>query len=102
MNVRIFKPSKNVMQSGRGKTHSWVLEYETSSTRQPENLMGWTSSGDTLNQVQIRFSSQEDAVSFAKGKGWNYTVLPEHDRQLKPRNYGDNFKYIPYTQDERA
>ena len=102
MNVKIYKPSTSVMQSGRGKTQYWVLEYETTTPRAPERLMGWTASGDTLNQVQMRFESAEKAVAFAKEKGWTYDVLPEHERRVKPRNYGDNFRYIPSRKEERA
>tara|TARA_R110001592_G_scaffold16881_9_gene71592 strand:- start:17500 stop:17802 length:303 start_codon:yes stop_codon:yes gene_type:complete len=95
MNVKIYKPSKSAMQSGRSSDKAWVLEYETQSPRQAEPLMGWTQSGDTLNQVRLSFSNSEDAVTFAKEKGWDYDVLPEHNRRVKPRNYGDNFKYVP-------
>ena len=83
------------MQSGRGKNDDWVLEYEANSKRQAEPLMGWTESGDTLNQVKLKFKTSEDAVAFAEDKGWNYAVQPEQTRRIKPRNYGDNFKYIP-------
>jgi len=83
------------MQSGRAKTQSWVLEYELKSQRAPENLMGWTSSKDALGQVKLNFSSMEKAVEFANCKGWTYTVLPAQERKVTPRNYVDNFKYIP-------
>lgn len=83
------------MQSGRGKIGQWLLEYETATPRQPEALMGWTASGDTLNQVKLTFDTLEDATGFAEKEGLAYTVMPEHQRRVKPRNYGDNFKYIP-------
>lgn len=95
MNVKIYTPCKTTMQSGRGKVGGWVLEYELETARGPETLMGWTASGDTLNQVRLKFASKDDAVAFAERKGWTYTVLPEQERILKPRNYVDNFKYIP-------
>ena len=98
MDVKIYKPSKNPMQSGRAAIDSWVLEYETNLKRQAEPLMGWTESGDTLNQVKLKFKTCDDAVEFAEDKGWSYTILPEHKRKVKPRNYGDNFKYIPPTE----
>ncbi|MCB1682513.1 MAG: ETC complex I subunit [Alphaproteobacteria bacterium] len=102
MQVKIYRPSKNTMQSGRGNTGQWVLEYETVSARNPEPLMGWTASGDTLNQVRLRFSTMEEAVAFAEREGWDYTVMRSHDRTIKPRNYGDNFKYIPPETQEKA
>ena len=94
-NVRIFRPSKSALQSGRAKAQDWVLEYELTSSRKPESLMGWTSSGDTLNQVRLTFDSAEAAVGFAEKKGWAYTVQPSHERRVSPRNYVDNFKYVP-------
>jgi hypothetical protein len=100
MKVRIYKPSKNVMQSGRARTQGWVLEYEPETPRQPEPLMGWTAAGDTLGQVRLHFASVEDAVAYAHKKGWGYTVLPAHERRVVPRNYVDNFKYIPPEPDK--
>ncbi len=95
MKVRIFQPSKTAMQSGRANTSKWVLEYEVETKRQPEPLMGWTEAGDTLNQVRLRFASAEDAVAYAAAKGWAYTVSLAHERRIVPRNYSDNFKYVP-------
>lgn len=93
MKVRIYKPAKSTMQSGRGKIGSWVLEYEITSKRQPEPLMGWVSSADTLNQVELSFDTAEKAIEFAEEKGWSYTVAKESVRKVKPRNYVDNFVY---------
>ncbi len=93
--VRIFRPAKTTMQSGRGKIKSWVLEYEPATPRRPEPLMGWVSGGDTLNQVTLRFETKEDAIAFAERKGLSYTVEPDHERRVVPRNYADNFKRRP-------
>jgi hypothetical protein len=95
MKVRIYQPAKNAMQSGRAKTKQWILEYETTSARRPEPLMGWTASEDTLNQVQIKFETLNEAVAFANKEGWEYTVAQPHARKVVPRNYADNFKYVP-------
>ncbi|MFN3827428.1 MAG: ETC complex I subunit [Micavibrio sp.] len=93
--VRIYKPSKSAMQSGRGKGQKWVLETETTTARQPENLMGWVSSGDTLNQVKISFDTLEDAIKHAETKGWAYSVSLPQERKVRPRNYADNHRYVP-------
>jgi hypothetical protein len=93
--VRIYKPSKTAMQSGRGNTKKWFLEYELESPRSPESLIGWVSSKDTLNQVRLKFASYEDAVAYAESKGFEYDALPEKTRRVKPQNYIDNFKIIP-------
>jgi hypothetical protein len=93
--VRIFRPAKTTMQSGRGKSKDWVMEYDLPTARRPEPLMGWVSSGDTLNQVSLHFDTKEDAVAFAERKGLTYTVEPEHKRRVVPRNYSDNFRRRP-------
>jgi len=98
MKARIYKPSRSTMQSGRGKTKQWVLEYENETARAPEPLMGWVSSDDTNNQVRIKFDSEKDAIKFAKNKGLDYKVIIAQVRKTKPRNYGDNFKYIPHEE----
>ena len=94
MKAKIYRPSRSAMQSGKGKTKNWVLEYETLSARRPEALMGWTASEDTLNQVRLRFETLEAARAFADKKGFAYTVLNARDKKIRPRNYGDNFKYF--------
>lgn len=95
MKVRIYKPSKTAMQSGRAGYKGWVLEYETETPRTPEPLMGWTSSGDTLNQVCLEFETAEEAIGFADKKGWEYTLQRPRKRRIPPKNYGQNFKYRP-------
>jgi hypothetical protein len=95
LKARIYKPAKNVMQSGRGRTRDWVLEYELETARRPEPLMGWTSSGDTLNEVVMKFESREAAIAFAESRGIAFTLEPENIRKVKPRSYLDNFKYRP-------
>ena len=93
--ARIYQPAKTAMQSGRAKTHRWVLEYEPVTPRRPEPLMGWISSGDTLNQIRLRFETEEEAVAFAKRKGLDYAVERPQERHVTPRNYADNFRPRP-------
>ena len=95
MQARIYRPAKTVMQSGRGRTRSWVLEFDLATPRRPEPLMGWTSSGDTLNQVRLTFDTRDEAEAYAKRKGLKYVVEPVHERRVRPRNYADNFKPRP-------
>ncbi|PCI96568.1 MAG: oxidoreductase [Alphaproteobacteria bacterium] len=92
MNVKIFRPSRNAMQSGRGKTSGWILEHEDHDLGGGESLMGWSAAADTLNQVRLKFDSCDAAVAFAEKKSWDYTVLTANDRRVKPKNYSDNFK----------
>jgi ETC complex I subunit conserved region len=92
MRVRIYQPSKTAMQSGRAGLGAWVLDYEIATPRRPESLMGWTSSGDTLNQVRLSFSSLEEALAFAERRGMQADVAVSHARRVTPKNYADNFR----------
>jgi hypothetical protein len=91
--ARIYRPSKTAMQSGRGQTHKWVLEFEPASRRDPDPLMGWSSAQDTLNEVHLRFDTLEEAVAFAEKHGLQYAIIAPHRRRPKVKSYADNFRY---------
>jgi hypothetical protein len=94
MQVRIYRPAKTAMQSGRsGNAKAWVLEYEPAAPKQPDNLMGWLGSGDTTSQLRIKFATCDEAVAFARRKGLDYQVSGENVRLQKPKNYSDNFRF---------
>jgi hypothetical protein len=90
--VRIYQPAKTAMQSGRAKTHEWVLEYEPAAAQEPDPLMGWAGAGDTLNQVRMTFATREEAVAFAEREGLAYEVMPPRARRPRPKSYADNFR----------
>jgi hypothetical protein len=92
MTARIYKPAKTAMQSGKGNTKSWVLEFESSAAQTADPLMGWAGSGDTQRQLKLRFASLEAAVEYAKREGIAYVVVPEAKRDLKIQTYADNFR----------
>ncbi len=99
MKAKIYQPAKSAMQSGPGAGGDWVLEYELQTPRRPEDLMGWTSSADTLNQVRLRFPSREAAIAFAEGNNLEFTLTPAHHKTVRPRSYLDNFKFRPATEE---
>lgn len=94
MRVRIFKPAKSASQSGRAKTHEWVLEPEILTSRVPDPVMGWASAGDTLGELagRMRFPMKEDAVAFARRQGWDFVVEEPAERRIRARSYLDNFR----------
>ncbi|KKJ77610.1 ETC complex I subunit [Kiloniella litopenaei] len=91
MQVRIYQPPKNAMQSGRANTKRWLVEYEPDAAREIEPLMGWTSSRDTRGQLRMWFDSKEEAIAYAQRQGVMYSVEEPKERKLKPKGYGDNF-----------
>ena len=93
MPARIYKPARNVMQSGTAKTKNWVLEFPNQTGREVDPLMGWTSSADTQAQVRLRFPSKEAALDYAKEHGIDAVVVEPHSRKpnIRPGGYGENF-----------
>ena len=91
--ARIYRPAKTAMQSGRAQARKWILEYEAATPRRPDPLMGWASADDTLNEVQLRFDTRDEAVAFAERLGLEYAVIAPHDTAEKPKSYADNFRY---------
>ena len=91
--ARIFQPAKTAMQSGRGNTKKWVLEFEPAEARQADSLMGWIGSGDMRAQVRLRFSSKEDAIAYADKHNLSYQVQAPHRRHLQSKNYSENYSF---------
>lgn len=90
--VRIYQPTKTAMQSGRARTHGWILEFAPKAKRHPEPLMGWISAGDTTNQIRLRFDSKDEALAYAEKQGYRVELIEPHDRKLRPKSYADNFR----------
>ena len=92
MTARIYRPSRNVMQSGQGKTRQWVLVHEQTAPREIDPLMGYTTSGDTRQQVRLSFDTLEEAEAYAQRNGIAYSVQPAHEVTPKRQSYPDNFR----------
>jgi hypothetical protein len=92
MTARIYRPARNAMQSGKGKTDQWVLVFEQETPRTIDPLMGYTSSTDTRQQVRLSFDTQELAEAYAQKNGIAYVVQPAHEATPKRVNYSDNFR----------
>ena len=91
--VRISKPTKTAMQSGRANTTRWLLEYDPADAPQADSLMGWAGSHDTNRQLKLWFDTKDEAVAFALRKGLDYKVEEPHDRVVRPKSYSDNFAF---------
>jgi hypothetical protein len=93
MSARIYRPAKTAMQSGRGKSKRWCLEFDAESPRAIEPLMGWTSSSDMKSQLKLWFDTAEAAVEYATRNGIAYRVEDPQERKPKTMAYADNFKF---------
>ena len=93
MEVRIFKPAKSAMQSGRAATKDWVLEFEPGARIEPDPLMGWSGSSDTRAQVRLYFATSAEAAAHANKNGWTYTVQKPREPRVQRQAYADNFAF---------
>ena len=64
MTIKIYKPSKTAMQSGRGKTKQWLAEYLSEISTSNDSLMNWVSSADTKTQIKLFFDTKEQAIEW--------------------------------------
>jgi hypothetical protein len=93
MPARIYQPPKNAMQSGRGMSQQWVLEFLPDVPRRPDPLMGWISGSDTMAEVKLIFSTREEAIAYADRAGLKYEAELPQDRRIRPKAYADNFSW---------
>ena len=92
MSARIYQKPKHAMQSGKAHTDEWVLEFEQSQARFADPLMGWAGSGDTQQQVVLRFGSEAEAKAYADRYGIEAHITPTPPRKPKLQSYADNFR----------
>ena len=78
------------MQSGRGKTKEWVLEFDTKDPS-INPLMGWEASTDTLEEVILKFPSKERAIEYAKKNNISYRIIEPNKKEFVIKSYEDNF-----------
>ena len=93
ISVRIHRPAKTAMQSGRGNTKRWLLEFEPQSARSIDPLMGWTSGRDMRQQLKLWFATKDEAIAYAKQQGFDYKVYEPKERRVRPKSYAANFAY---------
>ena len=93
MLARIYRPAKSAMQSGKAKTHDWVLEFEPAFARAPDPLIGWTQSTDMDGQVRLRFADKDEAVAYATAHGIAFQVTEPKTARKIIKAYADNFAY---------
>ena len=88
--AKIYKPSKSAMQSGKRNSKNWLLKFDTLST-DINPLMGWESSRDTMSEVQLEFSTKDEAINYAKKNNIEYNLIEPQKRKIIKKSYADNF-----------
>ena len=92
MKAKIYKPAKTAMQSGRSKYNKWVLKFLDQKNQLKDTMMGWNGGSSTVSQIELKFSTKEEAVSYAKKNNIDYEVLETSERKVITKSYADNFK----------
>ena len=92
MKAKIYKPSKTAMQSGRSKYNKWVLKFSDKKNQLKDTMMGWNGGSSPISQIELKFSSKEEAVNYAKKNSIDYEVLETSERKVINKSYADNFK----------
>jgi NADH dehydrogenase len=91
MVARIYQPAKTATSSGRAKTRYWVLEMEPEDPKTIDALCGWSGSGDTQQQILLKFPTKEAALAYARRSGIEARVSIPKSRIVHPKSYADNF-----------
>lgn len=94
--VRISKPSKNVMQSGTASTNNWKIEFD-SKERFDNWLMGWASTADPLSNMTLSFPTKESAIAFCEKNRLQWFLEEQPKRRIRKKSYADNFAYNKRT-----
>ena len=93
MSAKIYRPAKTAMQSGKAKTHRWVLEYDQETPRTIDPIMGYTSSSDMKQQIKLSFETKEEAITYAERNSIAFRVIEPHEPKRRRMAYSDNFRY---------
>jgi hypothetical protein len=93
MLARIYSPARTAMQSGKGKTGQWLLEYTPEKPKSIDPLMGYTSSSDMMAQVKLSFDSKDAAIAYATKHGIAHRIEEPKQATAKRVSYSDNFAY---------
>ena len=88
--AKIYKPTKNSMQSGVCNNDKWVIEFYTKDTG-INPLMGWETSSNTLSELNLEFSTKELAVEYAKKNKIDFEIIEPQKRKTVKKSYADNF-----------
>ena len=87
--AKIYKPTQTVMQSAKGNSKNWLLEFDTLNNG-IDPLMGWETSKDTMSEVKLEFLTKEQAINYAKKNNIDYYLIEPQKRKIIIKSYTDN------------
>ena len=92
MKYIIYKNKKSPTQSGKLHKDFWVLEHINDKGVKTDLLTGWKTTEINLTK-KMKFSSKEDAISYAKKNNIDFEILKEVNNKISNKSYADNFKF---------
>ncbi len=91
MKILIEQSTSKVNQSGRGR-EKWTIVFPKKQDGEFLNsVMGWASSSDMLQELNLTFATKEMAIDFANSNGWPYEEIEAKKRKIIKKSYADNF-----------
>lgn len=92
MKVRIYRPAKSAMQSGKARSKKWLVEpIDEKNIRHINPLMNWVSVDNTISELHFEFATKEAAIDFATQKGFQYVVEEPQLVGFRKKSYAENF-----------
>lgn len=86
----IYQPTKSSMQSGYTR-NNWIIKFIAKESKNIEPLMGWTSSTDMLQELELKFPDMNSAIDFAKNNYLDYQIIHPQQKKVIKRTYAQNF-----------
>lgn len=100
MFAKIYQPSPSAMTSGRAKSNHWVLEFVTKGKSIIDPLTGNTRSVNPRSQIELKFKTKDEAISYAKANNIPHRVIEAQATKRIRRTYAENFSFdrkLPWT-----
>ncbi|CAM9476020.1 unnamed protein product, partial [Laminaria digitata] len=94
--VIISQKSKPATTTGdSGGLYKWNLTFKQQE-RWSNPLMGWTSTADPMSNMNISFSTPDQAVRFCKKRGWKYEVKAPAKREAVFGKFAYSHNFLPH------
>lgn len=91
MKILIEQSVAKVNQSGRGKEKWTIIFPKKQDAEFLNSVMGWASSSDMMQELNLTFATKERAIAFANSNGWSYQEIASKKRNVIKKSYSDNF-----------
>ena len=89
--ARLYKCPQKATQSGKIRSHRWILDYGQSSPRSHDSLTGWVGCSETQTEVKLSFPTKDQAIQYAEKNSIAYDLKEPGSHHYVVKNYEDNF-----------